>query len=60
VQADGKFRRTSQDIARLKARNTSGEMVPIGTVCTELARVHVFDHTLTQRGDSFGCHRHLE
>jgi multidrug efflux pump subunit AcrB len=25
-------RRTSQDIARLKARNTSGEMVPIGTV----------------------------
>jgi hydrophobe/amphiphile efflux-1 (HAE1) family protein len=32
VQADEKFRRTSQDIARLKARNTSGEMVPIGTV----------------------------
>jgi hydrophobe/amphiphile efflux-1 (HAE1) family protein len=32
VQADGKFRRTSEDIARLKARNTSGEMVPIGTV----------------------------
>src|SRR5262249_20697814 len=23
--------------------------------CTELARVHVFDHTLTQRGDSLGC-----
>jgi multidrug efflux pump subunit AcrB len=32
TQADGQFRRTSQDIARLKARNTSGEMVPIGTV----------------------------
>jgi hydrophobe/amphiphile efflux-1 (HAE1) family protein len=32
VQADGQFRRTPQDIARLKARNTSGEMVPIGTV----------------------------
>ena len=32
TQADGEFRRTSQDIARLKARNTSGEMVPIGTV----------------------------
>src|SRR5437899_4879291 len=32
VQADGQFRRTQQDIARLKARNTSGEMVPIGTV----------------------------
>jgi hydrophobe/amphiphile efflux-1 (HAE1) family protein len=32
VQGDGKFRTTSQDIAHLKARNTSGEMVPIGTV----------------------------
>jgi HAE1 family hydrophobic/amphiphilic exporter-1 len=28
TQADGEFRRTSQDIARLKARNTSGEMAP--------------------------------
>jgi trehalose-6-phosphate synthase len=27
--------------------------------CAELARIHVFDHTLTQRGDSFGCHRQL-
>jgi hydrophobe/amphiphile efflux-1 (HAE1) family protein len=32
VQADGDFRRTPQDIARLKVRNTSGQMVPIGTV----------------------------
>jgi hydrophobe/amphiphile efflux-1 (HAE1) family protein len=32
VQGDGQFRTTSQDIAHLKARNTSGEMVPIGTV----------------------------
>ena len=32
TQADGQFRRTPQDIARLKARNTSGEMVQIGTV----------------------------
>jgi hydrophobe/amphiphile efflux-1 (HAE1) family protein len=32
VQSDGEFRRAAQDIARLKARNTSGEMVPIGTV----------------------------
>jgi multidrug efflux pump subunit AcrB len=32
VQADGKFRRGRQDIARLKVRNHSGEMVPIGTV----------------------------
>jgi hydrophobe/amphiphile efflux-1 (HAE1) family protein len=32
VQADGQFRRTPQDITRLKVRNLSGEMVPIGTV----------------------------
>jgi hydrophobe/amphiphile efflux-1 (HAE1) family protein len=32
VQADGDFRRTAQDIARLKVRNASGDMVPIGTV----------------------------
>src|SRR6202022_4277508 len=31
VQGDGAFRRTTQDITRLKARNTAGEMVPIGT-----------------------------
>jgi multidrug efflux pump subunit AcrB len=32
VQGDADFRRTAQDIARLKARDISGEMVPIGTV----------------------------
>ncbi len=32
VQADGQFRRDTQDLAGLKARNSSGEMVPIGTV----------------------------
>ena len=32
AQADGSFRQDSQDIARLKARNASGEMVPVGTV----------------------------
>jgi hydrophobe/amphiphile efflux-1 (HAE1) family protein len=32
AQADGRFRQTPEDIARLKARNTSGQMVPIGTV----------------------------
>jgi hydrophobe/amphiphile efflux-1 (HAE1) family protein len=32
AQADGRFRQTSNDISRLKARNTSGQMVPIGTV----------------------------
>ncbi len=32
VQGDGEFRRSPEDITRLKARNASGEMVPIGTV----------------------------
>jgi hydrophobe/amphiphile efflux-1 (HAE1) family protein len=32
VQADGRFRRDQQDLMGLKARNASGEMVPIGTV----------------------------
>jgi multidrug efflux pump subunit AcrB len=32
VQADGQYRRTAQDITRLKARNQAGEMVPVGTV----------------------------
>jgi hydrophobe/amphiphile efflux-1 (HAE1) family protein len=32
AQADGRFRRDDQDLTRLKARNTAGEMVPIGTV----------------------------
>jgi hydrophobe/amphiphile efflux-1 (HAE1) family protein len=32
AQADGPYRRTLADIGRLKARNSAGEMVPIGTV----------------------------
>ncbi|WP_395677595.1 efflux RND transporter permease subunit [Inquilinus sp.] len=32
AQADGSFRQNPGDISRLKARNASGEMVPIGTV----------------------------
>jgi multidrug efflux pump len=32
AQADGSFRRDANDIQRLKVRNASGEMVPIGTV----------------------------
>jgi multidrug efflux pump subunit AcrB len=32
VQSDGDFRRTAHDVDRLKARNASDEMVPIGTV----------------------------
>jgi HAE1 family hydrophobic/amphiphilic exporter-1 len=36
AQADAKFRADTSDIARLKTRNASGEMVPIGSV----ARLH--------------------
>jgi multidrug efflux pump subunit AcrB len=32
AQADGSFRQNAGDISRLKARNASGEMVPIGSV----------------------------
>ncbi len=32
AQADGAFRRDPGDITRLKARNSAGQMVPIGTV----------------------------
>jgi hydrophobe/amphiphile efflux-1 (HAE1) family protein len=32
AQADGGFRQDPQDVARLKARNISGAMVPVGTV----------------------------
>jgi hydrophobe/amphiphile efflux-1 (HAE1) family protein len=32
AQADSRFRRDRQDLMGLKARNTGGEMVPIGTV----------------------------
>ncbi len=32
AQADGQFRRDRSDLMGLKARNTAGEMVPIGTV----------------------------
>jgi hydrophobe/amphiphile efflux-1 (HAE1) family protein len=34
AQGDQAFRKTSDDISRLKVRNASGEMVPIGTVAT--------------------------
>ena len=37
VQGDGLFRRTTADIARLKARNLAGKMVPIGTVAELLS-----------------------
>ncbi len=34
AQADGQFRRNTDDIAQLKTRNNSGQMVPIGTVAS--------------------------
>jgi HAE1 family hydrophobic/amphiphilic exporter-1 len=34
VQADGDFRRTPDNVGTLKTRNTSGNMVPIGSVAT--------------------------
>jgi len=34
VQGDQQFRQTSEEISRLKARNASGEMIPIGTVAS--------------------------
>jgi hydrophobe/amphiphile efflux-1 (HAE1) family protein len=34
VQGDQQFRRSSEDIAQLKVRNASGEMVPIGSVAS--------------------------
>jgi hydrophobe/amphiphile efflux-1 (HAE1) family protein len=34
AQADQRFRKSADDIGRLKVRNSSGEMVPIGSVAT--------------------------
>ena len=34
AQADEQFRRTPEDISRLKVRNSSGQMVPIGSIAT--------------------------
>ncbi|TFW27179.1 efflux RND transporter permease subunit [Duganella callida] len=34
AQADERFRRSPEDIARLKVRNAGGQMVPIGSVAT--------------------------
>ncbi|HEX8375970.1 MAG TPA: efflux RND transporter permease subunit, partial [Geminicoccaceae bacterium] len=34
AQADGGFRQSVRDIARLKTRNDAGEMVPIGSIAT--------------------------
>jgi hydrophobe/amphiphile efflux-1 (HAE1) family protein len=34
VQGDERFRRTPEDISRLKVRNATGDMVPVGSVAT--------------------------
>lgn len=34
AQAEDKYRKTQEDIARLRARNADGEMVPLGSVAT--------------------------
>src|ERR1700730_12722825 len=37
----------------------AGENVTSLRARAQLARIHIFNHTLTQRGDSLGCHRQL-
>jgi hydrophobe/amphiphile efflux-1 (HAE1) family protein len=36
AQADQRFRKSAEDIARLKVRNSNGDMVPIGAVATSM------------------------
>src|SRR5262249_52877879 len=54
VQGDGRYRETREDISRLKARNASGEMVPVGTV-TQLA-----DRTVPYRVPHFNLYQAAE
>jgi multidrug efflux pump len=58
AQADGQFRGTSDDIARLKVRNAAGEMVPIGSVATfrnETAPYRVPRHNLYPAAEVMGA-----
>ncbi len=58
AQADGQFRGTQDDIARLKVRNTTGEMVPIGSVATfrnETAPYRVPRHNLYPAAEIMGA-----
>jgi hydrophobe/amphiphile efflux-1 (HAE1) family protein len=50
VQGDGRYRETPESISRLKARNASGEMVPIGTV------TRLTDTTVPYRVPRFNLH----
>jgi multidrug efflux pump subunit AcrB len=58
AQADGQFRGTPEDIARLKVRNAAGEMVPIGSVATfrnETAPYRVPRHNLYPAAEIMGA-----
>jgi len=58
AQADGQFRGTPDDVARLKARNAAGEMVPIGSVATfrsETAPYRVPRHNLYPAAEIMGA-----
>ena len=58
AQADEQFRRSPEDIARLKVRNASGEMVPIGSVATfrnETAPYRVPRHNLYPAAEIMGA-----
>jgi hydrophobe/amphiphile efflux-1 (HAE1) family protein len=57
AQGDASFRQTPEDIARLKVRNASGEMVPIGSVATfddETAPYRVPRYNLYPAADVLG------
>ena len=58
AQADGQFRGTPDDVARLKVRNAAGEMVPIGSVATfrnETAPYRVPRHNLYPAAEIMGA-----
>jgi multidrug efflux pump subunit AcrB len=75
AQGDGRFREKPEDIARLKARNTSGQMVPIGTVaqlrirrsltecpgtiCTPQPRCRALQHQASPLGPRCAAWRNL-
>ena len=47
------------DGSRNAANRLQLRMWPALRARAQLARIHIFDHTLTQRGDSLGCHGQL-
>ncbi|NKJ39552.1 multidrug efflux RND transporter permease subunit [Rhizobium sp. SG570] len=58
AQADGQFRGAPDDVARLKARNAAGEMVPIGSVATfrnETSPYRVPRHNLYPAAEIMGA-----